>query len=804
MIIISVVAIVCLLGVVEQAMSWRPRLVPTHTRAEVLSVVTRAHVEPCRAAWPEPNPHQPPSHQHDEPVAIVSIISPQGCQPGEHRNSGTVRLVSLLSALNRTRTAVPRNVTLYLVLPERYDEWFCESHYISVADVYESVAVRTILQDVYGTTSPGALWQVKNAVSRIAISNGATRVLEWDLASHRVVKTASNPFDLADRYDEVVMEWDQHVPITKQWPELNSWARSGVGSISNPLFAYTGTRNTVPRGMPVSLLDERARVYNHRDGGTGSESTLNMLGTHHRLRQWGVRQFLADDAGDLARGDRVQWSDLQCREPSHGAAGTFTPFNALSTLFERDALWAMWMPPPLEHGSALSAALTDPDVYRAYLMQPILWLSGLYVLHQPGVSRADGTSPFVWSVPSEATDRALMEFLIALGEWYRAHDTRTLTCAPSSLTDDITTFEAETTCSVSAAVAMTELLEWLIPRRMVSPLAVSAWQLWTITLHRHGYAFPVFTRRRHGGTLAVLINENLRVVLSTVKSWDQYLGSWLRHYPVTLFYVPSGWSEETLATIRQLAPSLTISFVAVRLPVAGAWKGGGSAACNLFLGYVLYRSDWIRQFDYMMRFDEDIYASHDSPQGSVVDVFRDMRLHNTHVGWKQHICDNERSLFHGGPVGAAIEYAMRTVRPAYNGSVSDVWDIVSAKDNVTQCDGQRSTAGYGWRPILVAGCVEMYHAAVFRNEYYFHYARRIGIWQQVGNKPWWEQTWKTLWMQMYVSSSHWRGYHCRISVYHKTAESIPHWFFYECDYSRQLSLTIGKCDADPSGEMRFC
>jgi GDP-4-dehydro-6-deoxy-D-mannose reductase len=295
--------------------------------------------------------------------------------------------------------------------------------------------------------------------------------------------------------------------------------------------------------------------------------------------------------------------------------------------------------------------------------------------------------------------------------------------------------------------------------------------------------------------LVTIFSEARRSLLKSLPGWRQYMG-WMKNYDLVVFYVRGGADDADLAAFHTIAPDWNIKLIPFEYDPA--WQtevfrggGGGGAYINWILAYNLYfATPELDQYEYMMRFDDDIEFF----ENSTLDIFADMKQRGIEVGWAQHIFDNEIGL--QSPLYRDVQEYVATAPKAFQ--VSDVWPVVTHPNNT----GPYNTFST-WRPYLTAGCVEMYKASVFRNENYREFLEQVHAATNLKQSFYWEQELKTMWQQVYVPAEKWRCYGCALPIFHKETISIDHWFFSKgCSFPNHTVMDRGRCDVDP--EMRFC
>ena len=295
--------------------------------------------------------------------------------------------------------------------------------------------------------------------------------------------------------------------------------------------------------------------------------------------------------------------------------------------------------------------------------------------------------------------------------------------------------------------------------------------------------------------MLTIYSESRKSLLTSLPNWQENL-PWMVNHHLAVLYVRNAVTDEELEEIRKLATSWDIMFIP--FDYDPAWQtevyqggGGGGAYINWLLAYSIYFDfPELRGFKYFLRLDDDIQFHRMATQ----DFFEDMEKDEIRVGWVQHIPDNEvalqSSLF--DDVQAYVNSSARTF------PLSEIWPQVSVLEN----RGQHNQFN-NWRPYLSAGCVEMYHTNVFRNEHYKAYLSSIHAAEQLKKPVYWEQELKTMWQQIYVPVDKWRSYACSLPVFHKTMDTVDHWFISSgCDFDNRQIIDRGYCDLDP--EMRFC
>jgi len=194
-----------------------------------------------------------------------------------------------------------------------------------------------------------------------------------------------------------------------------------------------------------------------------------------------------------------------------------------------------------------------------------------------------------------------------------------------------------------------------------------------------------------------------------------------------------------------------------------------------------------------MRMDDDITFY----RPSTGDPFLELALSGARVGWKQLIPDNDVAL--SSDLFSRASNFSASLGPA----LSDVWPVVSRPEN----RGPNTISN--WRPYLVAGCVEIYNANVFRTKSYRDYLASVGAREGLKQRLYWEQEVKTMWMQLSVPAKDWKCVACLLPLTHKGERHHDNTWFVDkdCDFERGVLLGIpkgnrGDCGADP--ELRFC
>lgn len=193
-----------------------------------------------------------------------------------------------------------------------------------------------------------------------------------------------------------------------------------------------------------------------------------------------------------------------------------------------------------------------------------------------------------------------------------------------------------------------------------------------------------------------------------------------------------------------------------------------------------------------MRMDDDITFY----RPSVGDPFLELALDGRRVGWKQLIPDNDVAL-------SSDLFSRASAFGATFSGLGDVWPVVTAPEN----RGPNTISA--WRPYLVAGCVEIYRADVFRTPRYQEYLAAVGAREGLKQRAYWEQEVKTMWMQLSVPAAEWKCVACLLPLTHKEERHHDNTWFVDsdCDFERGVVLRVpkgnrGDCGVDP--ELRFC
>jgi hypothetical protein len=297
--------------------------------------------------------------------------------------------------------------------------------------------------------------------------------------------------------------------------------------------------------------------------------------------------------------------------------------------------------------------------------------------------------------------------------------------------------------------------------------------------------------------LIVIYSERRRSLLGSLANWAANAW-WMTRYELVIFYVEGLAAAADLAAFAALAPGwritlLPFSYDAAWQTEAYAGGGGGGPYISWLLAHEIYfNTSALDRFDYFMRMDDDITFT----RPSVGDPFLELALSGARVGWKQLIPDNDAAL-------KSDLFDRARAFGATFAALSDVWPVVTDPAN----RGPNTISN--WRPYLVAGCVEIYRADVFRTEGYRAYLTAVGAADLLKRRAAWEQEVKTMWMQLSVRADEWRCVACLLPLTHKGERHHDNTWFVDkdCDYDRGVLLRVpngnrGSCGADAA--MRFC
>ena len=264
----------------------------------------------------------------------------------------------------------------------------------------------------------------------------------------------------------------------------------------------------------------------------------------------------------------------------------------------------------------------------------------------------------------------------------------------------------------------------------------------------HDTTFP-------SAALIVIFSESRRSLLKSLPNWAANAW-WMTRYELVILYAAGKADPADLAAFARLAPLWKITLIPFTYdPMwqTEAFKGGGGGGpyISWLLAHEIYFSiDALRRFDYFMRMDDDITYY----RPSVGDPFLELATSGARIGWKQLIPDNDAAL--RAPLFArALEFGKKFA------GLSDVWPLVTVHEN----RGPNTISD--WRPFLVAGCVEIYHASVFRVPAYQAYLAAVGAAELLKKRAVWEQEVKTMWMQLSVPKAEWKCIACLLPMTHK-------------------------------------
>ena len=294
--------------------------------------------------------------------------------------------------------------------------------------------------------------------------------------------------------------------------------------------------------------------------------------------------------------------------------------------------------------------------------------------------------------------------------------------------------------------------------------------------------------------LIVIYSEHRKSLLTSIANWAEY-APWLSRYELVVFYVEGVADPSDLAKFVTLAPTFKIKLLPFQYnktfqDTAYTGGGGGGAWINWMLAHEIYfNTPYLDQFDYFMRMDDDVffYAK------SAGDPFVALATAGARVGWKQKIPDNDVAL-------ASDLFSRANTFSTTFAALGDVWPQVSVLAN----RGPHNTHS-NWRPYLVAGCVEIYAASVFRTRAYQSYLAAVGAMEGLRQRLYWEQEVKTMWMQLSVPADEWLCVGCLMPMTHKNERQHDNFWYIdsECDFRSGLLTGPGTvCTLDP--QMRFC
>jgi hypothetical protein len=278
--------------------------------------------------------------------------------------------------------------------------------------------------------------------------------------------------------------------------------------------------------------------------------------------------------------------------------------------------------------------------------------------------------------------------------------------------------------------------------------------------------------------------------------------------------VPGETSRDSIESLlKSKAPTWDVQLVPFKYDPA--WQsdvfkggGGGGAYINWLLAHDMYfgLNHFIDKYQYLMRLDDDVSARSLSPR----DVFQDMHDNGIRVGWVQHIFDNAVAMASNlvdkaaGYVGQGTAVGSPVGKAPHTFPLSNVWPLMYSPKHLSLKNPTDNSRPSKWRPVLAAGCVEMYNLDVFRNQQYKDYLAAIGADTELKARHYWEQELKTIWMEMFVGIDQWKSYGCWMDLQHK---DIPKeaWFFNKCDYKTGKPTARDRCVADPDPKkMRIC
>ena len=301
-------------------------------------------------------------------------------------------------------------------------------------------------------------------------------------------------------------------------------------------------------------------------------------------------------------------------------------------------------------------------------------------------------------------------------------------------------------------------------------------------------------RPRVRAAFVTVFSERKQILKSSLPKWAEYVPWAHGVYPIIVF-VWEGVSETVHDELKRLAGPLELRVVkfAYGWGQEGDHAGnGGGAWINFILAYGMFHHEALKDIDYLLRFDEDVFPYDLCPY----DVFADMHFNGIKAGWVQHIGDNEVSLG-SGIQNQAIEYAKTSPF-----KLSDTWSLYT-HPNSSHHAWKYWWAGpqfYSslWRPYLVAGCIELYNINIFRNNtHYDDFWNKMNAEAGLKASRFWEQELKSLFIQMFVPLQQTRSYACALPVAHKDKAGIALWMYHSCHFDIGYPTEKrGHCDAD--------